>query len=90
MADTKLTGLAALPAGQSQLGDLLYVVDDPTGTPSSRSIQLQHVLPQATTAQMNAIAPAANERPFIYNTDLEIPVFWNGTAWRSLIDGLPV
>jgi hypothetical protein len=38
MADTKVTGLPSLttPAGE----DLLYIIDNPSGTPASKSIDL--------------------------------------------------
>lgn len=42
MADTKLTALAELTTPAD--GDLLYIVDDPAGTPVSKKIQLANVL----------------------------------------------
>ena len=42
MADTKLTGLAAIAAAASE--DLLYMVDDPGGTPAEKKATLDQVL----------------------------------------------
>lgn len=87
MADTKASALTELTA--PELTDRLYIVDDPGGTPSSKTIEIGNLLPQKTTAQMNGISPAVGERPVLYNTDEEEIFFWNGTDWISLVDGLP-
>lgn len=42
MADTKLTGLTAITS--ASLDDLLYLVNDPSGTPASRKITLENLL----------------------------------------------
>lgn len=65
MADQKLTSLTNLAAPSTD--DLMYVVDDPAGTPASRKATLANVLATALTA-LRSLTPAANKIPYFSGT----------------------
>ena len=54
MADTKLTALTALASASSD--DLLYIVDDPAGTPASKKITFANVQASITALAATQIA----------------------------------
>jgi hypothetical protein len=82
---TEITNIAT-----TAVEDELYMVDDPGGTPLSRAVTLGELLPQYTTAGMNAISTPTGGM-LIYNTDEDAPFYYNATDadWLSVIDGLP-
>ena len=85
MSSRKVSALDAL--SNTTEDDALYVVNDQDGTPASKRISPLKVVPQHTTAEMNAISsPAAGM--ILFNTTVNEPCFYNGTAWVSLVDGL--
>lgn len=57
MADTKLTDLSAI--GTPTTDDLLYVVDDPAGTPASKKMTIAQVITLAHPTAALASIPAA-------------------------------
>ena len=79
MADTKLTALTALASASSD--DLLYIVDDPAGTPASKKITFANV--QASITALGATQIGAGS---VDNTEFS---YLNGvtSAIQTQIDG---
>ena len=79
---TNANGSAASPAGQVGIGTSsphTSAILDLTSTTKGL------LLPRLTTTQINAIStPAAGLT--VYNTDINLPCFYNGTAWRRVLD----
>ena len=70
MADTKLTGLVAITSATGE--ELLYIVDDPGGTPVSRKITVQNlILALATGADDKVVSGTAgtNGKLAVWNAD---------------------
>lgn len=90
MADAKLTALTELttPAG----GDILYIVDDPGGTPLSRKVTVANIFGNAVRT---SITPSANQVPLQVagysltgsnaSSLIDVAGTWNTTGTPTLI-----
>ena len=86
MADEKLTALTALAS--LAVEDLLYVVDDPSGTPESKSITAQKILDfvdaNFTATEEQVDGTAIYDATFTGTENLDLSTF---TALRAVLTG---
>lgn len=83
MADTKVTALTELttPAG----GDLLYIVDDPAGTPLSRKVTVTNLF--ANASPITVASGGSASVPAFNGTDSNSGIFFVGNNTRIAVDG---
>lgn len=90
MADTKLANLTALTAPSGD--DLLYVVDDPAGTPADRKLALNNLFTRGTVTADSPIIDAAQtwNNAAVTFTALKLNVTNTASASGSLLMDLQV